>query len=66
MKYPECEKMAKIKDQSQMIGEFIEWLDRNKMFVTNAVKKHVLTTLKNQSLNQALSLWYQTTLKRKA
>lgn len=25
-KYPECEKMAAIKDKSQVIGEFIEWM----------------------------------------
>lgn len=26
IKYPECEKMTAIKDKSQVIGEFIEWL----------------------------------------
>lgn len=24
--YPECEKMAAVKDKSQLIGEFIEWM----------------------------------------
>ena len=24
-KYPECEKMAAVKDKSQVIGEFLEW-----------------------------------------
>lgn len=28
--YPECEKMAAVKDQSQKIGEFIEWLRSEK------------------------------------
>jgi len=26
MKYSECEKMAEVKDKSQVIGEFLEWL----------------------------------------
>jgi len=26
MNYPECEKLAKVKDASQIIGEFLEWL----------------------------------------
>ena len=25
MKYPECEKIAKVKDKSQLIGEFLDW-----------------------------------------
>lgn len=25
-KYPECEKMMAVKDKSQVIGEFLEWL----------------------------------------
>lgn len=32
-KYPECEKMQAIKDKSQAIGEFIEWLGINGMFI---------------------------------
>lgn len=32
-KYPECEKMQSVRDDSQKIGEFLEWLDQNKMFV---------------------------------
>lgn len=28
--YPECEKMAAVNDQSQKIGEFIEWLRSEK------------------------------------
>jgi len=32
-KYPECEKIAKVKDQSQVLGEFLEWLDLQGMFV---------------------------------
>ncbi len=24
--YPECEKMMAVKDKSQVIGEFLEWL----------------------------------------
>lgn len=30
MKYPEHEKLEAIKDKSQSIGEFIEWLNRKK------------------------------------
>ncbi len=29
-KYPEHEKLAKIKDKSQSIGEFLEWLESEK------------------------------------
>ena len=29
-KYPECEKMKEISDQSQAIGEFLEWLGDTK------------------------------------
>ncbi|KKN91260.1 hypothetical protein LCGC14_0221280 [marine sediment metagenome] len=29
-KYPECEKMAAVKDKSQTIGEFIHWLFNEK------------------------------------
>jgi hypothetical protein len=28
--YPECEKLAKVSEQSQKIGEFIDWLGWNK------------------------------------
>lgn len=28
--YPECEKMSKVKDKSQTIGEFIEWIEWKK------------------------------------
>ena len=30
MEYPECEKMRKVKDQSQVIGEFLDWLHGEK------------------------------------
>lgn len=30
MKYPECEKMQGVKDKSQAIGEFLEWLGSEK------------------------------------
>ncbi len=29
-KYPECEKMSAVKDKSQAIGEFLEWLGSEK------------------------------------
>ncbi len=29
-KYPECKKMAAVRDQSQVIGEFLEWLANEK------------------------------------
>lgn len=32
-KYPECEKMKAISEDSQKIGEFLEWLDQHSMFV---------------------------------
>lgn len=31
--YPECEKMAAVKDRSQVIGEFLDWLLNEKEFV---------------------------------
>lgn len=30
MKYPECEKMNKVAKESQAIGNFLEWLSKNK------------------------------------
>jgi hypothetical protein len=30
--YPECEKMAAIKDKSQVIGEFLEWASETQGF----------------------------------
>lgn len=32
-KYPECEKIAVIADKSQVIGEFLEWLQEDKHLV---------------------------------
>lgn len=31
-KYPECEKLAAVKEKSQMLGEFLSWLRGNKEF----------------------------------
>lgn len=31
--YPECEKMAKVKDKSQIIGEFIDWIIETQKFI---------------------------------
>lgn len=31
-RYPECEKMAAVKDQSQVIGEFLEWAEATQEF----------------------------------
>lgn len=33
MEYSECEKIGKVKDQSQAIGEFIDWLQSEKGIV---------------------------------
>ena len=30
MKYPECEKMAKVQSESQAIGAFLDWLGSEK------------------------------------
>lgn len=30
--YPECEKMAAIRDKSQVIGEFLEWAEETQDF----------------------------------
>jgi len=32
-KYPEHEKLAKIKDRSQTIGEFVDWLQNEKSYI---------------------------------
>ena len=29
-KYPECEKLAKVSKESQVVGEFLEWLQNEK------------------------------------
>jgi hypothetical protein len=33
MNYPECEKLSAIKDQSQIVGEFLDWLQNEKNVV---------------------------------
>ena len=35
-KYPECEKMVAVKDKSQAIGEFLDWLKEEKKFAISA------------------------------
>jgi len=30
VEYPECEKMSKVKEQSQIIGEFLDWLQNER------------------------------------
>lgn len=31
--YPECEKMAAVKDQSQIISEFLEWMQHEQKLI---------------------------------
>jgi len=40
MKYPEHEKLSKIKDESQSIGEFMEWLEGEKEMHLGTYHKH--------------------------
>lgn len=37
--YPEHEKLQKVKDQSQAIGEFLEWLNSQKIYLAEYVGK---------------------------
>ena len=30
MEYPECEKMQKVQNESQAIGQFLDWLEEDK------------------------------------
>ena len=36
--YPECEKLKAVSDKSQVVGEFLEWLQYEKEFM---IAKHV-------------------------
>ena len=38
MKYPEHDKLSKVKDQCQWLGEFIEWLEEREMQIVEWVE----------------------------
>jgi hypothetical protein len=40
MNYPEHEKLDKVKDQSQTIGEFLDWLDAVKLYRIAKYHRH--------------------------
>jgi hypothetical protein len=40
---PECEKLATVQDQSQAIGEFLEWLQQEKHYEIMETRKFVET-----------------------
>lgn len=62
--YPECEKAAKVKDESQAIGEFLEWLmgkekihltkheEENIVYLDENFKENILPTMNEQQLFQ--------------
>lgn len=39
MIYPECEKMSKVTEKSQSIGEFLEWLSEEKKVVIGSYQE---------------------------
>ena len=39
-KYPECEKMAAVKDESQAIGSFLEWLQHERSITVELCVRH--------------------------
>ena len=41
MKYPEHEKLHTVKDKSQMVGEFLEWLRNDKNIILALEHQHV-------------------------
>lgn len=43
--YPECEKMSKVRPQSQAIGEFLEWLQYEKGWSLATVPEYYDHTL---------------------
>lgn len=45
---PECEKMAKVRDQSQKIGEFLEWLRGEKEIVFCTYHQHSKSCYDNE------------------
>jgi hypothetical protein len=39
--YPECEKMSKVAEKSQGIGDFLEWLREDKKIILGSVQEFV-------------------------
>ena len=40
MKYPECDKMKSVQPRSQLIGEFLEWLNQEKGVTLAKLHEH--------------------------
>lgn len=38
-RYPECEKMAAVKNEFQAIGSFLDWLEGEDLFICNLEKE---------------------------
>lgn len=38
-RYPECKKMAAVKNESQAIGSFLDWLEGEDLFICNLEKE---------------------------
>lgn len=49
-KYPECEKMRAVKEESQTIGEFLEWLLNEKQYQLGFYHTHDGCTYKECGL----------------
>ncbi len=65
-KYPESTRMKEVSEQSQAIGEFIDWMNRNAMqvceWVENKHRKEYLPVA--MSIEEMLAKYYQINLKR--
>jgi hypothetical protein len=63
--YPEHDKLAEVADQSQAIGEFIDWLSKEKgMHLYRYLKGAVCPVETNLSIQSLLAEFFEIDLKR--
>jgi hypothetical protein len=55
--YPECDKMHKVHEKSQAIGEFIEWLHDEKHIVFAKYHKHTENCYSEDGRRMACGMW---------
>lgn len=59
MEYPEHEKLAKVKDESQAIGEFLEWLENHGEYELGAVAEDLKLYPLGKSIERILAEYFK-------
>lgn len=60
---PECVKLAKVHDQSQPIGEFLDWLRNDKGYVICDLEEHEYEPV-GKTIEQLLAEYFEIDLKK--